>query len=337
MTFPVRNAALPNGPIQFAGQATDDIGVASVRIALKRVSDNRWWSGGGGSGFGTTYVRHEAVLATPDGTTTGWTWDWTPREPGLYSIIVEARDAAGNVDSSKPNVPFEVTSAAPDDVAPETEITSPDSGATVPTGTAITGTASDDTSVSAVRLTIRDGAGQYWTGSAWSVDPATVDASLTASGTAATWSYAFEGSAGSYTVEAAAADLSGNADATPATRSFTFVGSPDTTPPTVEVTAPTQVHATGSMPSVTIGGTVADDVGAMVVRIAIQDTVSKQWWTGSGWGAFRNLAADLDAAGTAWSYEFAPPSPGRYGYQVSAVDGAGNVSAKTRWRTVTMQ
>ena len=90
----------------------------------------------------------------------------------------------------------------------------------------------------------------------------------------------------------------------------------------------------------TITGTSTDAVGTTAVRITIQDTVSKQWWTGSGWGPITQVPTVLASPGstnTTWSYDFNPPAAGKYGYQVTAVDQAGNVSAKTAWRTVTMQ
>ena len=341
---PAPAANLPNGLVHFTGNATDNVGVSVVKVALKRNSDGRWWTGSGSSGFGTTYTAFDATLATPGGTATGWSWDWTPRAAGAYTITVEARDAAGNIDASKPNVVFNVTSDAPDTVAPDTTITAPAEGATLPTGNVtIAGEATDDQQVSAVRLSIQNGSGQYWNGSGFTGTATTVNATVSGSGTpSATWSYTMAGApAGSYTVNATASDASNNADASPATRGFTTAGAADTTAPSPSVTSPSQINATAPMPSVTISGNVTDNnSGVASVRIAIQDTVSKQWWTGSGWGTFRNNAAVVAVPGstsTSWSYTFAPPAAGRYGYQVTAVDGAGNTSGATSWRTVTLQ
>ncbi|MET0524343.1 MAG: Ig-like domain-containing protein, partial [Nocardioides sp.] len=340
---PAAAANLPLGLVHFTGNATDNVGVSGIKIALKRNSDGRWWTGTGSSGFGTTYTAWDATLATPGGTATGWSWDWTPRAAGAYTITVEARDAAGNVDSSKPNVVFNVTTDAPDTVAPETTITAPSEGATLPTGNVtMAGAASDDKQVSGVRLAITNGSGQYWNGSAWSATAGTVNASVSGAGTpSATWSYVLSGApAGSYNVSATAVDASNNLDASSATRAFSLAGAPDTTAPNPSVTSPSQVNATVAMPSVDIGGNVTDNTGTTAVRIGIQDTVSKLWWTGSGWGAFTNVPTVLavpGSASTTWSYTFAPPASGKYGYQVTAVDAAGNVSAKTAWRTVTMQ
>jgi hypothetical protein len=140
-------------------------------------------------------------------------------------------------------------------------------------------------------------------------------------------------------VSAAALDSSGNEDPTPAASTFAVGGAADSTAPTLDVTAPAQRNATHPLPTVTIAGDVADEVGVTEVKIAIQDTATKKWWNGSGWGGFVNLNATVAAPGTAattWSFDFTPPGPGRYGYQAFATDGTGNTSAKTVWRTVTL-
>ncbi len=344
--LPQPAANLPLGLVHFTGDASDNLGVSSVRITLRRNTDNRYWNGSGTSatgGFSTTYTTWEATLGTPGGTATSWAWDWTPRIAGAYTISVEARDAAGNVDSSKPNVVFNVTTEAPDTVAPDTVISVPSEGASLPTGNVVmSGSASDDKSVASVRLAILNGSGQYWTGSVWSATSSTVNATVSGSGTpAATWSYTFTGgSAGGYTVSATAVDASNNTDASADTRNFTLAGAPDTSAPGTTVTSPSQINATLPLPSVTITGAVTDNVGVTQVRIGIQDTVSKLWWNGSGWGTFNNQNATVDTPGatsTTWSYTFTPPAAGRYGYQAFGLDGAGNVGVKTGFRTVTLQ
>ena len=340
---PAPAANLPLAPMTFTGGATDNVGVNSVRIALKRNSDGRWWTGAAtGSGFGTAYTSFEATLASPGGTSTDWSWPWTPRAAGAYTVQVTARDASGNADNTIPSVVFNVTTETADTVPPDTAITAPDDGASVPTGpVTISGTATDDRTVSGVRVAITNGAGSYWNGSAWSTTSSTVNATVSGASPSWTWSYQLPSaaaSAGSYTVSATAVDGQNNADPTPATRSFSMVGAPDTTAPTVAVTTPSQLNALRpGATSVDIAGTASDAVGVTAVRITIQDTITKLWWTGSGWGAITNIPTTLSdpgASSTTWSYTFAPPGAGKYGYQVTAVDGAGNVSAKTAWRTV---
>ena len=344
---PAPAASLPLSVVHFAGNATDNVGVTSVRVALKRNSDNRWWTGSGSSGFGTTFTQHEVTVTNPGATSTGWTWDWTPKVnnvAGAYTIQVQARDAAGNIDSSLPNVVFNMTTEAPDTVAPDTSVTAPGEGATLPSGNVtIAGGATDDRAVSGVKLAIQNGSGQYWTGSAWSGTASTVNATVSGGGTAsATWSYVLAGAPeGGYTVNATAVDASSNSDASPEPRAFTLAGAPDTQAPVPTVTLPVQINATVPFaPPFTIGGNVTDNnTGTTAVRITIQDTVSKLWWNGTGWGPISNNQAIVAMPGstsTSWSYAFNPPAAGKYGYQVTAVDAAGNVSAKTAWRTVTM-
>ena len=235
-----------------------------------------------------------------------------------------------------------MTSEAPDTVAPDTTITAPGEGATLPSGNVtIAGAATDDRQVTGVKLSVTNGSGQFWNGTAWTATASTVNATVSGSGTpSATWSYVLAGAAASdYTVNATATDASNNVDASAATRAFTLAGAPDTTAPSPTVTSPAQINATVPMPTVNIGGNVTDNTGVTAVRITIQDTVSKLWWNGTGWGPITQVPTVLTVPGatsTSWTYAFSPPAAGKYGYQVTAVDGAGNVSAKTAWRTVTM-
>ena len=345
---PAAAANLPNGLVHFTGNATDNVGVSVVKIALKRNSDGRWWTGTGSSGFGTTYTSFDATLATPGGPSTGWSWDWTPRAAGAYTIQVEARDATGNVDSSKPNVVFNVTSDAPDTVAPDTSITAPANGATLPTGNVtIAGGATDDKQVSAVRLSITERLGpvlerlrlhrhrhhrerQHRQRFRHAVRDVELHDGRRARGQPT------------------------RSTPSPRTRRTTPTRRRPrgTSRPPAHPTRPRRRRRSRrrarSTPRCrcrrcTISGNVTDNSsGVATVRIAIQNTATLQWWNGtsSTWGAFAQNQAVVAAPGstsTTWSYSFAPPAAGRYGYQVTAVDSTGNVSGATSWRTVTLQ
>lgn len=342
VSTPTQNASLPFTTVNAAGVATDNVGVAAVKVALKNTATGQWWSGSGSTGFSTTFKWWDATLDTPGATTTGWTWPWLPKAAGTYQLQVEARDAAGNVDASKPMITFTVTSNPPDVVAPETALTSPSPGATLPTGpVAITGTATDDTAVAAVKLTIQNTAtSQYWNGSAWSAAAATVNATLATPNTASSgWSYTFNSiTAGTYSVSAAATDASNNADASPATVSFSTAGSPDTTAPDATLTTPAN-NAALPLGPVNIGGNATDNVGVAAVKVAIRDNATLKWWNGSGWGPFVYLDSSVASPGatsTAWSYTWNPPVAGSYGIMVQAVDAAGNVDPTKPWRTFTV-
>jgi DNA-binding beta-propeller fold protein YncE len=106
-TSPVNASSFPVGPVGFAGNATDNVGVASVRLGIKNTATGQWWRTNGTWG---TYQALTATLASPGAAATGWSYTWTAPAPGSYGISVEARDAAGNVEPApKPWVTFTVT------------------------------------------------------------------------------------------------------------------------------------------------------------------------------------------------------------------------------------
>ncbi|HEX6844267.1 MAG TPA: Ig-like domain-containing protein, partial [Actinomycetota bacterium] len=337
-TYPLNNAQLPLAAVRFTGQATDNVGVTMVRVALRDMTTGRYWSGSGSSGFSTAYRQWDTVLDAPGATQTPWYWDWTPRAAGTYRLFVQAIDAAGNKDNSQGIVNFTVTGTAPELNPPETVLSNPANGATLPSGSVtLSGSASDDIGVAGVRVSIQDAALQYWTGSAWSPNPATVNATLgSPGGTSTTWSYAFTAPEGSYVLTATAVDTSNNLDASPATGSFSASGAPDTQAPTTSITTPAQNQQASSPVSFT--GVVVDNVGATQVRVAIRNNAlpaGSNWWNGSGWGGFGYVLATSDQPGPngVWSYTFNAPATGSYGTYVRAIDGAGNLGAWSPWRS----
>ena len=344
LTFPIATPqqTLPFAPITFTGQATDNVGVNMVRISIKQLSTARYYSGSGSTGFSTAFKWWETTLDTPDGTSTGWSFVWTPSSrvvPGDFQILVQARDAAGNVDSSTPNVKFTVSNVAPDTVAPETTLDTPTEGASFPTGpVSITGSATDNTAVGSVEVRITNSGGQYWTGSGWSATNTAVMATLATPGTTSTtWSYNFIApSTDTYQVTATAVDTSFVADATPAGPvGFSSVGSADTTNPGQTVVTSPAGNSTNAAP-VTITGTATDNVGVVTVQVLIRNNSTNQWWNGTTFGAYTSVSADLDTPGgtsTGWSYTFNPPAGGNFGLQTRAVDAAGNVGANSTWRS----
>ena len=129
-----------------------------------------------------------------------------------------------------------------DKSAPSSAITFPVNGAAYRATTygagpcskvGICGTAADPSGVGTVKLSIRNSAGAYWNGSAFSGTTETFLAATLASpgGTSTAWSYAFGLPAdGAYTVHVQAADVLGNTQASPfATSVFTI----DTVAPSI--------------------------------------------------------------------------------------------------------
>ena len=84
-----------------------NVSVAEVRIGIRDRTTGLWLRGNGTWG---AFQNQQAVLGTPGGTSTGWTYSFTPPTGGSgnYALQVAAVDAAGNVDPTKPWVPFQL-------------------------------------------------------------------------------------------------------------------------------------------------------------------------------------------------------------------------------------
>jgi sugar lactone lactonase YvrE len=107
---PTRNQVFPVAPITFSGTATDDVGVTAVQVAIHNLTTNQWWHANGTWG---TYQLQSASLAAPGTPSTGWSYVWTPLGTGSYAVLAQAKDAAGNITTPKPTVPFSVSDAPP--------------------------------------------------------------------------------------------------------------------------------------------------------------------------------------------------------------------------------
>jgi tripartite motif-containing protein 71 len=108
VSTPTANQVLTATPVNMTGAATDDVGVAEVRISIQD-RDSKLWLRSNGT-WGPAQPQ-QATLASPGATSTGWTFAFTPPTggSGRYAVQVAAVDAVGNVDPTKPWVQFSVT------------------------------------------------------------------------------------------------------------------------------------------------------------------------------------------------------------------------------------
>ena len=45
VSVPTNNQAFTTAPISFSGNATDDLSVTNVRVAIRNASTQQWWNG----------------------------------------------------------------------------------------------------------------------------------------------------------------------------------------------------------------------------------------------------------------------------------------------------
>ena len=222
VTTPTKDQTFTSVPAGLSGEASDDIGVDHVRVAIQDRVSKAWLRANGTWG---AFQNHQATLASPGAATTGWSYAFTPPAggSGRYTVQVAAVDAAGNVDPTKPWVPFEVAEGG----GGPTDETPPNGTVAVPTNdqefastpVALSGAASDDVGVEGVRIAIRDRASGEWLRSngAWGAFQ-NLEATLAAPGATWTgWTFGFSpapGGSGLYAVQVTAVDTSGNDDPT---------------------------------------------------------------------------------------------------------------------------
>ncbi len=168
-------------------------------------------------------------------------WNSTTVADGSHTITATATDT-GNQTTTSTGITFTV-----DNTPPDTTITSTNPGSTTSTSQSFTFTGSE-------------------TGSTFecSLDSATF--------ATCTSPKAYTGLAvGSHTFNVRAIDPTGNVDATPATQTWTITPPPDTTAPTVSITAPTNGSSVQGS-NVAITATAADNVGVAGVSFYLDQT-----------------------------------------------------------------
>ena len=219
--------------------------------------------------------------------------------------------------------------AAPDTVAPTTTITSPPDSSSFPRDMAakVQGVSTDTVGVVKVETLLYDDYNEvFWDGSAWGSNPAWVTiASKPAGAKSLTWTAQLpHANNGGFYLWARATDAAGNVGSSVSPRVL-FTTEYVAPPETVVITP--RHGATVNSP-VTVRGTTTDNVAVADVQVAIRDRSTLQWWTGTGWGAYTNLAATVASPGvtsSAWQFSWTPPGPGSYLVQSRSVDQRGNV------------
>ena len=81
-------------PVTLTGTASDDRAVASVRLGIKQAGTGRWWNG---TAWQTAATKVTATLASPNTSSTTWSYSLSGLTPGIYGFSTDITDTAGKL------------------------------------------------------------------------------------------------------------------------------------------------------------------------------------------------------------------------------------------------
>ncbi|MFB9313974.1 PKD domain-containing protein [Nocardioides plantarum] len=226
--------------LDLAGTATDDRGVAEVRVALEEQDSSRYLQPNGS--LAAAYATRSAVLATPHGTSTGWTLPIDLPTQGDWAVTVYAYDTAGQQDTSTSGATARYR-IYPGDTPPvlTDALLNPLEGTTFADGKIfISGRAEDDQAMQRVEVGVVNAAGQYMSssGTFTSTTASWRTAFLTSPGTPGS-NFSFTTPVvpeGTYTVRVRAVDQHDLVTAVPSERRVTVTHPPGNLPPVASFT-----------------------------------------------------------------------------------------------------
>jgi large repetitive protein len=230
-------------PVSFTGTATDDKGVASVKVSLQDRDTGRYLQPNGT--MAAAVATRDATLAAPNATNTSWSLALTLPTAGNWSFVAVSYDTVGQADTSTVGATAAYP-AYPGDGPPTLSDTlgQPQSGATFSDGKiVVTGRADDapdaSASIASVQVAIVNSAGQYMssTGTFTSTTPSFRTAFLNSPGSAGS-NYSYTTPvipAGTYSVTVQPVDVH-NQIGTPRISTGVVVTQPANNPPVASFT-----------------------------------------------------------------------------------------------------
>jgi large repetitive protein len=151
--------------LDLAGTATDDIGVAAVRVSLEDQDTNRYLQQNGS--MAASFATRNATLAAPNATSTGWTLPVDLPTEGDWAVTVYAVDTAGQQDLSTTGATARYP-IYPGDQPPTVvqNLLAPQEGAVFTDARIlVSGRVEDDRQIASAQVAIRNSLGQYMSSS----------------------------------------------------------------------------------------------------------------------------------------------------------------------------
>ncbi|CAN5344055.1 hypothetical protein BH09ACT12_BH09ACT12_27820 [soil metagenome] len=324
---PAKRSTVRTASFTAAGSVTDNVGVASLRVAVNDRTTGNWLQANGT--WSSSFASRTATLASPGSASTTWSLPLT-LTTGSYALDIRATDTGGNQSASLWN-PFELDATAPDNAPPSTTVTAPAKQAVVSSPVTVTGTSSDDKGVAAMRVAVynRVDSTNKWlqADGTWGPQYAYRLATLADPRAATTsWSISIPLPDGLYGIDAKAVDTSDNKD--PNSPFTPFQVGNDTSAPTAKVSSST------ARASARIAGVARDDSALRTVTVEVKRVGKGKaaWLTRKGTFSRKatSLATDLKKPGARrshWSLRL-KLRPGTYVVEVTPIDGSRNSPTK---------
>jgi hypothetical protein len=349
MTPPTAAAPLvvaPGERITFAGTATDEQELKSVEIYLRNSTTRESLAADGTWGPDSIAAYHRISPTNLNAATYNWSYTTAPLSAGVYDFRVRATD---NLDLTTPNASMgrlSITAQVPGDAFPNglLNFTGVDQNVEA-LHLDLSGTATDDHGVQAVRIALRDqDTGRY-------VQPngtmaaafATVNANLASPGaTSTTFSLSIDlPTKGEFNVEAFAVDTSGQQDGSTSGATARYLIYPGDADPVLVPTLFLPANGTAfDQGMIVASGRATDDVG--ISRVEVQIINSAGQYMSSG-GSFRTTSTWVStfltspgSPGSNYAYTSPVVPAGTYTLNVRAVDNWGQVQQTPTTVTVTV-
>jgi PKD repeat protein len=340
----------PGSPVTFSGSATDDQALRSVEISLRNnvtreslASDGTW---------GTDVISgwYRITPLSLSGTSTNWSYT-TPfnLRPGSYVFQVRATDNLELTTSSANLGALTINVQVPGDAFPDTrlDVTGTHSDLQV-LQLDLTGTATDDKGVKAIRVTIQDRDSSLYVQSNGMMGAAFAGLAATLASpnaTSTTWSLSVDlPNAGDYSVTAFAFDTSDQQDASSSGATARYIVFPGDTPPALsltEVFAPSEGMVFTDA-RIFVSGRFEDDQQMASVQVAIRDSLGRYM---SSSGTFTSTSQSFRTAflnspgspGSSFAYTSPAIPAGAYTVFARGVDQHGFVTSPPIERNVIVQ
>jgi PKD repeat protein len=324
----------PGGRMTFSGTASDDEGLKNVEITLRNSSTGERLSADGS--WGTSVTAGNYRVSPVDIAGSNYNWSYTTPfnlSPGSYSFTVRATDDSGLTTSSTNQGRLTVNAQISGDAAPDTTMSF-----TAPTdeslAISLSGTATDDRGVAAVKVTLQDrDTGRYLQpNGTMAAGVATRDATLaTPNGTTTTWSLALTlPTSGNWSFTAVSVDTAGQQDASTAGATASYAAYPNDGPPALSDTlGQPQNNATFTDGKIVVTGRAEDtpdaSAGISSVQVGVVNAAG-QWMSSAG--TFTSTTASYRTAflnspgsvGSNYSYTTPVIPSGTYSVRVRPVD-----------------